>query len=166
MAKTTMSYWNALQPGAEKEWQTVAGMEGIAEAVTLAIDAESGDYSRLTRFLPGSDTTPFGAQVHDYPEEVLIVEGRLYDVAFDRWLCAGDYASRPAGDVHGPYKSEAGCVVFEVSFPSQAQAQAQAQGSGDQRVDADAGAISAPPHTTARDGADVPRLRATCQNST
>jgi hypothetical protein len=31
-------------------------MEGIAEQVTLAIDHETGDYTRLTRFLPGADT--------------------------------------------------------------------------------------------------------------
>ncbi len=69
----------------------------MVEAITLAIDHNTGDYSRLTRFLPGSDTAPFGPQVHDYPEEVLILEGRLYDAALDRWLTVGDYASRPPG---------------------------------------------------------------------
>ena len=118
MPKTTTSYWNPLFDDAESRWEPVEGMDGIAEAITVAIDPETGDYSRLTRFLPGSNTAPFGPQVHDYPEEVLILEGRLYDAAFDRWLTVGDYASRPPGEVHGPFRTDSGCVVFEVSFPS------------------------------------------------
>jgi hypothetical protein len=118
MPKTTTAYWNPLLDDAEKRWEPVAGLEGVAEAVTLAVDPDSGDYSRLTRFLPGADTTRSGPQVHDYPEEVLVLEGSLYDAAFDRWLTVGDYASRPPGEVHGPFRTESGCVVFEVSYPS------------------------------------------------
>ncbi len=95
-------------------------MEDFAEELTLAIDKETGDYTRLTRFKPGADTSAFGAKSHDYPEEILILEGRLYDAAFDRWLEAGDYASRPPGETHGPFKTEDGCVVLEISFPTQA----------------------------------------------
>ena len=99
-------------------WEPVSGMEGMAEQVTLALDEDSGDYTRLTRFLPGADTSSFGAKSHVYPEEILIIQGRLYDAAFDRWLEVGDYASRPPGEVHGPFKTDAGCVVLEMSFPS------------------------------------------------
>ena len=95
-------------------------MEEVAEELTLAIDKETGDYTRLTRFKPGADTSAFGAKSHDYPEEIMILEGRLYDAAFDKWLEAGDYASRPPGEKHGPFKSETGCVVLEISHPSQA----------------------------------------------
>jgi hypothetical protein len=119
MPKTTVPYWNPLADEAKNRWEPVEGLEGIAEALTLTVDPETGDYSRLTRFLPGSDTAPFGPQVHDYPEEVLILEGRLYDAAFDRWLEAGDYACRPPGEVHGPFRTDSGCCVFEVSYPSQ-----------------------------------------------
>ncbi len=119
MPKTTASYWNPLSNEAKEHWEPVEGLEGMAEALTLAVDHETEDYSRLTRFLPGSDTAPFGPQVHDYPEEVLILEGRLYDAAVDRWLTVGDYASRPPGEVHGPFRTDSGCVVFEVSYPSQ-----------------------------------------------
>ncbi len=87
----------------------------------LARDDASGDYTRLTRFLPGADTGALGAQVHDYPEEVLILEGSLYDAAFDRHLTVGDYTSRPPGEEHGPFRTEEGAVVFEVSYPSQAR---------------------------------------------
>jgi len=119
MPKTTTPYWNPLSEQARNRWEPVEGMEGIAEAITVAMDRDSGDYSRVTRFLPGSDTTPFGPQVHDYPEEVLVLEGSLYDAACDRWLAVGDYASRPPGEVHGPFRTDSGCVVFEVSYPGE-----------------------------------------------
>ena len=118
MPKTTTSYWNPLSDATQGRWEAVEGLEGIAEAIDVAADADTGDYSRFTRFLPGSDTAPFGPQVHDYPEEVLVVQGRLYDAAVDRWLGVGDYASRPPGEVHGPFRTDSGCVVFEVSRPS------------------------------------------------
>jgi hypothetical protein len=117
MAKSTTPYWNPLTPESQGRWTPVSGLEGMAEELTLSIDQVTGEYTRLTRFQPGADTTPFGAKSHDYPEEVFIVGGRLYDHAFDRWLEAGDYASRPAGELHGPFKTEVGCVVLEISFP-------------------------------------------------
>ncbi len=67
----------------------------------------------------GYDTTPFGPKSHRYPEEILIVKGRLYDEAFDKWLEVGDYASRPPGEIHGPFKTDVGCLVLEISSPSQ-----------------------------------------------
>ncbi len=65
-----------------------------------------------------ADTTAFGGKTHPYPEEVFIVSGRLYDKAFDLWLDTGHYASRPPGELHGPFKTDVGCVVLEVSFPN------------------------------------------------
>ena len=120
MAKTTKTYWNPLLVENEKLWRPIEGLEEVAEELTLAIDHETGDYTRLTRFKPGADTSAFGAKCHDYPEEIMILEGRIYDAAFDKWLEAGDYASRPPGEKHGPFKSETGCVVLEISHPSQA----------------------------------------------
>ncbi len=120
MAKTTQIYWNPLLVENKNLWSPIEGMEGYAEELTLAIDETTGDYTRLTRFKPGADTSALDGKSHNYPEEIMIIEGRLYDVAFDRWLEAGDYASRPPGEVHGPFKSYDGCVVLEMSFPSQA----------------------------------------------
>jgi hypothetical protein len=117
MSKSTTRYWNPLAADGRAHWTPVAGLEGMAEEVTLSIDPTTGEYTRLTRFLPGADTTRFGGKSHDYPEEVFVVSGRLYDQAFDLWLEAGHYASRPGGEVHGPFKTEVGCVVLEVSFP-------------------------------------------------
>jgi len=119
MSKSTKTYWNPLLSENKLRWKPVAGMHDVAEEITLAIDEESGDYTRLTRFEPGADTSSIGPKSHDYPEEIMIIQGRLYDEAFDTWLEVGDYASRPPGEVHGPFKTDGGCVVLEMSFPSQ-----------------------------------------------
>jgi len=122
MAKSTATYWNALHPENQGRWTPIAGLEGMAEELTLSMDSLTGEYTRLTRFLPGADTAPFGGKMHPYPEEVFIVSGRLYDQAFDLWLEAGGYASRPPGELHGPFKTDRGCVVLEVSFPQRVAA--------------------------------------------
>jgi hypothetical protein len=118
MTKSTATYWNALSPESKARWTPIKGLEGMAEELTLSIDPMTGEYTRLTRFLPGADTSLFGGKSHPYPEEVFIVSGRLFDQAFDMWLEAGHYASRPPGELHGPFKTDAGCVVLELSFPS------------------------------------------------
>ena len=120
MSKSTTTYWNALGPEGAGRWTPVNGLEGIAEQVTLSIDPVTGEYTRLTRFLPGADTSAFGGKTHAWPEEVFIVSGRLYDQAFEQWLEVGHYASRPPGELHGPFRTDTGCVVLEVSFPARA----------------------------------------------
>lgn len=118
MAKSTAAYWNPLFPEERKQWTPVKGLEGMAEELTLSIDPATGEYTRLTRFLPGADTSPFSGKTHPDPEEVFIVGGRLYDQAFGQWLETGHYASRPPGELHGPFRTDSGCVVLEVSFPN------------------------------------------------
>lgn len=119
MTKSTRTYWNALDLTQRHHWQPIAGLEGMAEEITLSIDPDSGNYTRLTRFHPGADTSALGGKSHAYPEEIFIVSGRLYDQAFDLWLKQGHYASRPPGEVHGPFKTDEGCIVLEISFPNQ-----------------------------------------------
>jgi len=34
-------------------------------------------------------------------------------------LAAGHYCSGPPSEVHGPFRSEQGCLVLEISYPSQ-----------------------------------------------
>ena len=118
MGKSTHSYWNPLSADNQGEWTAVEGMEEFAEELTLSVDEATGEYTRLTRFLPGADTEAFGAKSHVYPEEIFVLTGRLYDAAFQQWLEPGHYASRPPGEVHGPFKTDEGCVVLEVSFPN------------------------------------------------
>ena len=74
---------------------------------------------RLLRFRPGVCTTkPF---VHDYWEEVYLVSGDLTvgndangegGTAFE----PNTYACRPPGAEHGPFKSETGCLLFEIHY--------------------------------------------------
>lgn len=92
----------------------------MLEQLTLAIDQVSGDYTRLTRFKAGANTASLGAKSHNYPEEIYIISGTLYDEAFKMWLEAGHYASRPPGEIHGPFYAKTECIVLECSYPSQA----------------------------------------------
>jgi hypothetical protein len=55
------------------------GFEGVIEELTLSQDQDSGEYTRLTRFHTGTDTTSLGEKSHDYPEEIFIVSGHIYD---------------------------------------------------------------------------------------
>ena len=118
MPKTTITYWNVLAAENSDRWKIVEGVSGVAQ-ITLASDPVTGDYTRITRFKAGTDTTALGAQTHDYPEEILIISGRLYDKAFELWLETGYYASRPPGEVHGPFRAATECLVLECSYPSQ-----------------------------------------------
>ncbi len=119
MAKSTKTYWNALDSSNDHMWESIENSDGLLEQYTLAIDEKTGDYTRLTRFKSGADTKSFGCKSHDYPEEIMVIKGRLYDEAFNQWLEVGDYASRQPGELHGPFKTDVGCVVLEISYPSQ-----------------------------------------------
>lgn len=118
MTKSTATYWNTLAPENQQRWTPIEGLPGMVEELTVSIDPITGEYTRLTRFLAGADTSAFGGKFHPYPEEVFVVSGRLFDAAFDLWLEAGHYASRPPGELHGPFSTDVGCVVLEVSFPN------------------------------------------------
>lgn len=119
MSKSTAQYWNVLTAAHADKWQAVEGTDGMLEQLTLAMDSTTGDYTRLTRFKAGADTRSLGGKSHHYPEEIYIVSGRLYDEAFGIWLEAGHYASRPPGEIHGPFRCEQACLVLEISYPSQ-----------------------------------------------
>ena len=119
--KQTAAYWNVLSDLHAARWEEVDGSNGDLLQLTLAVDDETGDYTRLTKFKAGADTGHFGPKSHVYPEEIYIIAGRIYDEAFDMWLEAGHYASRPPGEVHGPFVCEEACLVLEISYPSQAQ---------------------------------------------
>ena len=77
MAKTTITYWNALLPKNSNKWEPIEGTDGFLEQLTLAIDESNGDYTRLTRFKAGTNTQAFGSKCHEYPEEIMIIKGRL-----------------------------------------------------------------------------------------
>lgn len=119
--KTKVTYWNPLNPLNADKWRVIEGSDGNLKELTLATDDMTGDYTRLTWFKDGYYTGDFGSKAHAYPEEIFVVSGRLYDEAFDMWLEPGHYASRPPGEVHGPFKAEGDVIIYENSFPSQSE---------------------------------------------
>ena len=78
-----------------------------------------GTRTRLLRFEPGFMTTE--QFVHDYWEEVYLVSGDL-TVGNDAHGEGGEnftgptYAVRPAGVLHGPFKSNGGAMLLEIHY--------------------------------------------------
>jgi len=104
-------------------WSTPPGYpSGIEQKIlagTLDEDHKSGSRTRLLRFAPGVFTTaPF---VHEYWEEVYLISGDL-TVGNDAEgrggenFSPGTYACRPPGAVHGPFKSNGGCLLYETHY--------------------------------------------------
>ena len=107
-------------------WQTPAGYPTGIEQKILAGGLDEthgrGNRTRLLRFAPGVFTTaPF---VHDYWEEVYLIDGDL-TVGNDaegkggEAFAPGTYACRPPGAVHGPFKSNRGCLLLEIHYYAQ-----------------------------------------------
>ena len=119
MSKTPCALWNVLASDYADRWLELPDTDGKVLYVTLAEDRITGHYTRLTRFLPGADTSAYSVQSHDFVEEIYIIEGEIHDAVFDRTLVAGDYTCRPPHEKHGPFKSPKGCLVMEISYPDQ-----------------------------------------------
>ncbi len=104
-------------------WATPEGYPSGIKQKILASDIDetkkTGSRTRLLRFDPGVYTTvPF---VHDHWEEVYLVAGDL-TVGNDVKGNGGEsfksptYACRPPGVHHGPFKSNAGCMLYETHY--------------------------------------------------
>ena len=89
---------------------------GQLEELLLALDEETGDFTRLLRFAPGADTSANGTLTHDVWEEVWIVEGELEDLRLGQRFGPGSYACRPPGMEHGPWLAPAGATTFEIRY--------------------------------------------------
>ena len=113
------------------DWHRPQGYpEGIEQKILAGSLDEAnkrGSRTRLLRFRPGAFTTELF--VHDYWEEVYLVTGDLH-VGSDikgtggAKFVANTYACRPPGILHGPFRSEEGCVLLEIHYfePSQSEA--------------------------------------------
>jgi len=104
-------------------WVTPPGYPAGIQQKILASDLDEtrkmGGRTRLLRFDPGTYTTaPF---VHDHWEEVYLLTGDLI-VGNDGEGKGGEpfeaptYACRPPGVYHGPFKSEKGCMLYEIHY--------------------------------------------------
>lgn len=114
MAKEELEFTDPLARG---EWRPVADDgTGQLEEMILSTDDETGDYTRLLRFPPGSDTTPNGTLTHTFWEEVWILEGSFTDLRLGERFEAGQYACRPPGMPHGPWSSETGVLTLEFRY--------------------------------------------------
>ena len=104
-------------------WETPSGYKKGFWQKILASDLDeankTGSRSRLLRIEPGVfSEKPF---IHDHWEEVFLAEGDLIVGNDDRGrggeqFFAPTYACRPPGVAHGPFKSEKGCVLFELHY--------------------------------------------------
>jgi len=117
--KTTATYWNPLAQINHDKWEEIQGSNGNLLQLTLAFDEKSGDYTRLTKFKDGYCTMLYGAKSHAYPEEIFVIQGRLFDETFGVWLETGYYASRPPYEVHGPFMADGDVIILEMSYPGQ-----------------------------------------------
>lgn len=89
------------------------GGAGVQEKI-LSMDEDSGDVTRLVKFDAGVETTD--TIIHDFWEEVWILEGELIDLGKKQTFTAGMYACRPPGMVHGPYRVPKGCTTLEFRY--------------------------------------------------
>jgi hypothetical protein len=96
------------------------GVAGITEKV-LSSDFDpagrTGCRSRLLRLAPGTRTPE--AHAHDYWEETYLLEGDM-KVADrhrgERLVQAPSYACRQPGFMHGPVRTDRGCLLLEFSW--------------------------------------------------
>jgi len=100
--------WTVVFPGV---------VDGLSERI-LSTDPDSGVATRMLRFAPGTNTSAAGPQVHDFWEEVYILEGSLHDLTLQQTFPRGTYACRPPGMRHGPWTAPDGCLTFEVRYSS------------------------------------------------
>ena len=104
-------------------WETPPGYKQGFYQKILTSDLDEvnkrGGRTRLMRIEAGVySEKPF---VHDHWEEVYLVEGDLI-VGNDahgnggQQFFAPTYACRPPGAAHGPFKSEKGCLMYEIHY--------------------------------------------------
>ena len=93
--------------------QSPGAAEGIMEKV-LSYDPETGNYTRVLKFPPG--TVVKGVLEHDFCEEVYVLEGFLHDTNKKLTMKAGYYGSRLPGMKHGPYDIPLGCTTMEFRY--------------------------------------------------
>jgi len=108
----------------ESGWERPPGYtDDRVQQKILASDIDeankTGSRTRFLRFDPGAfSTVPF---VHDHWEEVYLVHGDLTVGNDERGeggenFLAPTYACRPPGVYHGPFKSEGGCLLYEIHY--------------------------------------------------
>lgn len=89
---------------------------GTAEKILSRDESDPDVLTRLVRWEPGLDTSAAGVIRHEWVEEVYLLQGELRDLTLGRTFRAGEYAARPPGMEHGPYRTAGGCVMLEIRY--------------------------------------------------
>jgi len=93
-------------------WRPAPGFpSGVWEQI-ISGGLDEGVTTRLLRFDPGSGNDR--VVTHDFWEEIYVISGTLECGGHP--YPAGSVAVRPPGMPHGPFRSAAGCVSFEVRY--------------------------------------------------
>jgi quercetin dioxygenase-like cupin family protein len=96
------------------------GVAGITEKILVSdLDAtrRAGCRTRLLRMAPGTRTPE--AHAHDYWEELYVLEGDMMVAGPDgveRVVRAPAFACREPGFMHGPVRTDEGCLLLEFSW--------------------------------------------------
>ena len=96
------------------------GVAGIHEKILsdhLDTAAKTGCRTRLLRLDPGVETPE--AHDHDYWEELYMIEGEMMVGDGNggmRPVSSPSYACREPGFMHGPVRTETGCLFIEFSW--------------------------------------------------
>lgn len=108
MRSTVFDYpWGEVAP------QRGGPLKGAKEQV-LAVDPQTGAYTRIILFEPGFKFEK--ALKHEFWEEILVLEGHMIDYGTGNIYPKGYYACRRPGVVHGPFGTELGCILFETTW--------------------------------------------------
>lgn len=93
----------------EIPWEPVPGYPDGARQKIL-----SREDSRSCRLLQvDADVSTETVAVHEYYEEIFILEGKLIDRTLEETFTAGMYAYRTPGMEHGPYEYPERCLMLE-----------------------------------------------------
>lgn len=100
-------------------WQALPGFPPGLDVKILADDLDelnkTGARTRLVRFAPGIGTE--APLIHDYWEEVFLISGSIQPTNDKSANGQGlTYSCRPPGTPHGPFRSEAGCIMIELQY--------------------------------------------------
>jgi quercetin dioxygenase-like cupin family protein len=103
-----------LETGFENRGDGNSGISVKVLSNDLDTTAKRGRRTRLLRMAPGSDTPE--SHAHDYWEEIYMLEGEMIvqdGTDGEKRVKTGAYAAREPGVMHGPVRSDTGCLMID-----------------------------------------------------
>jgi hypothetical protein len=99
-------------------WEKRPGRQGVVQQVLHGrLESRSGHCTRLVKFEPMAKAP---ASQHDHWEEIYLISGDLSltdeeGKAIARFD-APAFVCRGPGEMHGPFASEAGCLMLQIEY--------------------------------------------------